>query len=79
MVNVQKLKGLMAENNLTGIEVARAIKCTPKTFYTKMKTGSFNSDEMALMIPLLKINDPAAIFFADFVAQKETSVAQAGE
>jgi len=73
MVDTKKIKGLMAENNLKGTDVAKYLKITPKTFYSKMKTGLFDSDEMAIMIPLLNIEDPAKIFFADVVSQKETS------
>jgi hypothetical protein len=41
---------------------------TPKTFYLKMKKGVFGSDEMEKMIDYLKIDDPAAIFFAKTVS-----------
>ena len=40
-------------------------KCTPKTFYSKMKNGVFGSDEIQTMIKILDIDDPMSIFFAD--------------
>lgn len=72
MVNVSKIKGLMAEKNLSGIDVAKALEITPKTFYEKMKKGRFDSNEMEAMIVVLDIRDPASIFFADVVSKKET-------
>lgn len=73
MVNTNKIRGLMAENNLTGTDMAKALSITPKTFYNKMKTGYFDSKEMEIMIPLLKIKDPSSVFFANIVSQKETN------
>lgn len=45
-------------------EVAKAIGITPKTFYSKMKSGVFGSDEIEAMIAVLKIQNPMDIFFA---------------
>lgn len=45
-------------------DVAKAIGITPKTFYTKMKSGVFGSDEIEAMISVLKIDKPMEIFFA---------------
>ena len=41
---------------------------TEKTFYTKMKKGVFDSDEMAQMIVILRITNPTEIFFANLGA-----------
>ena len=35
-----------------------------QTFYDKMKAGIFGSDEIQIMIDMLKIDDPVSIFFA---------------
>ena len=67
MVNVKKLRGKMAENGRTGIDMARVIKKTPKTFYDKMKKGVFDSDEIAAIVADLEIENPMEIFFADEV------------
>ena len=64
MIKVDKLRGIIAENRMTQQDVAKAIGITPKTFYEKMKNGVFGSDEIEIMIDLLKIEDPASIFFA---------------
>lgn len=69
MVNVQKLRGKMAEKNRTGIDMARVIKKTPKTFYDKMKKGVFDSDEITAIVEDLGIENPMEIFFADEVTQ----------
>ena len=67
MIDVNKLRGLMAEKGRTGIDMARVIKKTPKTFYAKMKKGVFDSDEIAAMVDDLGISNPLCIFFADEV------------
>ena len=67
MVNVKKLRGKMAENGRTGIDMARVIKKTPKTFYEKMKKGVFDSDEITAIVEDLDIENPMEIFFADEV------------
>ncbi len=67
MVNVKKLKGKMAEKGRTGIDMARVIRKTPKTFYDKMKKGVFDSDEIIAIVDDLEIENPMEIFFADEV------------
>lgn len=63
MINTNALKGKIVERNYTQAEVAVLIGMTPKTFYSKMKKGVFGSDEIEAMIKLLKIENPASIFF----------------
>jgi hypothetical protein len=67
MVNVNKLRGLMAERGRTGKDMATVIKKTPKTFYEKMKKGTFDSDEIIAIVKDLAITNPLEIFFADEV------------
>jgi predicted transcriptional regulator len=64
MINTDKLKGIIVESGYSQQDVANQIGITPKTFYEKMKKGVFGSDEMQMMIDILHIEDPAAIFFA---------------
>lgn len=64
MVKSEKIKGLMAENNLTIQDMANAINCVPKTFSTKLEKRCFTTDEAMIMIKVLHIEDPGAIFFA---------------
>lgn len=64
MVNVSKLRGLMAEKDCTGLDMAKVIGKTPKTFYAKMKRGKFDSDEIAAIVAFLNIDNPRDIFFA---------------
>lgn len=65
MVNTNKIRGLMAEKNITGEMLADDMKITPNTFYRKMKKRKFNSDEMKVMAERLEIKDPYPVFFAD--------------
>ncbi len=67
MIQVNKLRGLIAEKGLSQTDVAKEIGITPKTFYEKMKNGVFGSDEIEVMINLLDIEDPVSIFFAQKV------------
>ena len=64
MIKTDKLRGIMAEKGYSQKDVAKEIGITPKTFYEKMKVGVFGSDEIQVMINMLSIEDPAAIFFA---------------
>lgn len=63
-MNVQKLRGIIAERGLSQREVAKAIGVSEKTFYSKMKKGVFGTDEAETMVELLQIENPADIFFA---------------
>lgn len=64
MIKTNELKGAIARNGLSQSDVAGLIGVTPKTFYEKMKTGVFGSDEIQIMIDELKIENPMEIFFA---------------
>lgn len=68
MVATDKLRGIIAERGLSQRKVAERIGMTEKTFYTKMKKGIFNSEEMSVMIEMLDITNPAEIFFAEIVS-----------
>ena len=68
MVNTAKLRGVIAECGLSQAKVAKYLGITGKTFYTKMKTGAFNADEMSKLVSLLGIKDPQSIFFAELVS-----------
>ena len=63
MINVNALKGKIAERGKSQTDVAKAIGIAPKTFYDKMSKGVFGSDEIEIMIDYLSIEDPMKIFF----------------
>lgn len=63
MINVNALKGKIAERGKTQTDVAKAIGIAPKTFYDKMSKGVFGSDEIEIMIDYLSIEDPMKIFW----------------
>lgn len=63
MINVNALKGKIAERGKTQTDVAKAIGIAPKTFYDKMSKGVFGSDEIEIMIEYLSIEDPMKIFW----------------
>lgn len=64
MINTNKLRGVIAQNGKSQVDVAEMLKITPKTFYSKMSKGVFGSDEIQIMIDRLNIENPMDIFFA---------------
>lgn len=62
MVNVNRLRGIIAERGLSQRKVAEYLGMTEKTFYSKMKKGVFGTDEAERMIELLEIPNPVEIF-----------------
>ena len=63
MIKTQILKGLIVQKGITQAKMAKIIGITPKTFYNKMKSGVFGSDEIEIMIDRLEIENPTEIFF----------------
>jgi predicted DNA-binding protein (UPF0251 family) len=64
VLDTNKLRGKIAENGMTQGQVARKIGVTEATFCRKMKTGRFGLEEAQKLVDVLKIEDPATIFFA---------------
>ena len=64
MVDTKKLVGIIYERGMSQRKVAQNIGMTEKTFYSKMKKGVFDSDEIEQMIDMLRIENPVEIFFA---------------
>lgn len=64
MIRVNEIKGLIARKGISQRKVAQKMGITDKTFYSKMKLGKFNSDEMQALIDILDIKNPSEIFFA---------------
>ena len=64
MVDTNELRGIIAKNGKTQSDVAKMLNITPKTFYMRMKTGVFGSNEIQIMIDELHIDNPMKIFFA---------------
>lgn len=62
MIDVNALRGKIAEQGTSQVKVAEYIGITPKTFYTKMSKGIFRSDEIDKMIDYLHIENPVEIF-----------------
>lgn len=65
MVNLNKLRGLMAEHRLTQKDLAKELGLSERTFCERMKNGNFTLGEATELIGILHIENPAAIFFAD--------------
>lgn len=63
-MNRAKLRGIIAERDMSMREVAKELNMSEKTFYNKMKKGVFGTDEAEAMVVLLEISDPASVFLA---------------
>lgn len=63
MVNSQKLKAIIVERNMTQQQVAASIGIAPYTLTRKLRRGVFNTDEIEMLVKLLDIDDPIAVFF----------------
>lgn len=63
MINVDKLRGKIAEKRTSQAKLAAKLDITPKTFYEKMKRGVFNNLEIEILVKELEIKNPLEIFF----------------
>ncbi len=73
MLDRNGLRAEMARNGMTQKELAKKVGVSEKTFISKMKKGVFYTDEAQLIVDVLKIADPSAIFFAKDVNCQVTS------
>ena len=64
MIDVSALRAEMARNNFTMKDVAKEMGITPKTFSSKLKKGVLGTDEAEILIRILNIQCPEAIFFS---------------
>lgn len=61
MIRTDLLKERMASKGLTQAQMADKLGITTRTFYRRMKSGIFRSDEMEAMADILGMSDPADI------------------
>ena len=64
MIAVNELKGIIKARGMTQAELARRMGIHETTLNRKLGKGVFNSNEIEAMIDILKISNPASIFFA---------------
>ena len=69
MFERRRLQAQMVLMGMNGKDISEELGINESTFYRKMNNdGDFSRDEIERLIKLLKIEDPMAIFFADFIA-----------
>ncbi len=69
MFNKLEFKAQIARKGMLQKDVAKALGIDVSTLYRKVeKDGDFSREEMAILIELLGIEDPKAIFFANELA-----------
>lgn len=64
MVNSNKVKGLIVENGYSMSEMAEFLGMSPASLNRRLKKGVFKSNEIAVLIEKLHIDDPVPVFFA---------------
>ena len=64
MVDVNALKAEIIRNGYTQKEIAQKLGITPKTFSMRLKRKDLGSDEIEILMELLKITNPVPIFFS---------------
>lgn len=67
MLNKTLFKAELVKNGYTFKTMANEIGISERTFSKRVKTGDFGSSEIDIMIPLLHLEDPRPIFFAQLV------------
>lgn len=55
-MNVNALRGTIAERGYSQRQVAQRLGMSEKTFYTKMKKGAFGTDDVKQMMNILDID-----------------------
>ena len=69
MFNQNRLKAQMVLKGMSAKNLADALGINEATFYRKMREdGRFTREEIATMIKILEIENPADIFFAEELA-----------
>jgi predicted site-specific integrase-resolvase len=63
-VNADKLKGKLAENNISGVKLAQLLEVSPNTVYKWFKTGRIKSNYIKDIMTILNLTseETAAIF-----------------
>ncbi len=72
MLNKQLFKSELVKNGYTYKAMAKKLGISERTFSTRVKKGDFGSEEIDKMIPLLHLEDPMPVFFAQLVTLKVT-------
>lgn len=70
-MDINKLRGKMAENRVSIVELSGELGIVPSTFYRKCTHESFTLGELVKMADRLKLNNDEfnLIFFPCFVAE----------
>lgn len=63
MIATDEIKGLIRAQGMTQADLARLMGLHETTLSRKLNRGVLNSNEIEAMISILKIKNPAEIFF----------------
>ena len=73
MVDLNRLKALMALKGLNGRKMADEMGISSQRWYYKCRNQSFTLDDCSKLIGILAIQNPQDIFFADEVNCEATN------
>lgn len=67
MLNKALFKAELVKNGYTYKKMAEELGMSERTFCSRVNKGDFGTTEIDIMLPLLNIDDPRPIFFAQAV------------
>jgi transcriptional regulator with XRE-family HTH domain len=67
MLDRKALKAEFVRNGYTQAQIAEMLNISQKTLIARMKSGVFGTDEVAILVEKLHIQNPMEIFFANQV------------
>lgn len=67
MLNKALFKAELIKNGYTYKKMAEQLGMSERTFCSRVSKGDFGTVEIDIMLPLLKLDDPRTIFFAQSV------------
>lgn len=67
MVNVPKLRGIIAEKGMSIPSVAIQMGISPRTLNRKLKKAILDSDDIDKLLDILDLHDPVPVFFTQCI------------
>lgn len=70
MINVDKLRGRLAEKRITQTQLAELLGVSMPTMTTRMRTGNFWTNEIEQIAEILEIEHPGVFFYPKTPVQR---------
>lgn len=69
MINIAKLRGIMAEHNVTKSQMAAWLGVTVPTLTSRLNSNTLTIEQTDTICDKLDISNPVPIFFAQYVSE----------